>query len=145
MSSLKFLRIALGSIILVGGSALAMTAKLAEPTTRTLTLFDIEQELAARTNAARVSIGLKPLIIDQTLINFARYHTWKMANEIGMVHSGGPYRENIAMGMPTSAEVMKTWLNSSGHYTNIMSESTRMGAACYISPGGTLYWTQEFK
>ena len=50
--------------------------------------------------------------------------------------------ENIAMGPRSTSEVMKGWLNSPGHCSNIMNHHfTEMGAA--ISKDGQ-YWVQVF-
>lgn len=53
--------------------------------------------------------------------------------------------ENIAYGQRTPADVMNTWMNSSGHRANILNSNyTTIGVGCYQAANGTLYWTQLF-
>ncbi len=48
--------------------------------------------------------------------------------------------ENIAKGQRTPQEVMKSWMNSSGHRKNIMSANfTKIGVGYYNGE-----WVQEF-
>jgi uncharacterized protein YkwD len=55
-------------------------------------------------------------------------------------YDGGPMGENIALGYRTEAAVMDGWINSSGHYKNIMkSSATDVGVARVGN-----YWTQVF-
>jgi len=55
--------------------------------------------------------------------------------------------ENIAGGQKTVKEVMKAWLNSPDHCTNIMNPSyTEVGIAIVVNPNSEygIYWTQNF-
>ncbi len=53
--------------------------------------------------------------------------------------------ENIAVGYPTAAAVMKGWMNSSGHRKNILNKSfTRIGLGLATSEDGAKYWVQDF-
>jgi uncharacterized protein YkwD len=62
-----------------------------------------------------------------------------------MVHTSAAVAENIAMGQRNSAEVLNAWMNSSGHRANILNPGhTRIGVAAYTTPGGTIYWCQQF-
>lgn len=62
--------------------------------------------------------------------------------------AGYPYRkvpENIAAGQPTAAEVVRGWMDSPGHRSNILdAELTRIGVGHVL--GGTygVVWTQVF-
>lgn len=52
--------------------------------------------------------------------------------------------ENLAINQGTPEEVMESWIESSGHYTNIMnSKNVSAGIGCY-SQNGHLYWIQCF-
>ena len=52
--------------------------------------------------------------------------------------------ENIAYGQRSPAQVMNSWMNSSGHRANILSTSfTTIGIGCF-EYNGTLYWAQAF-
>lgn len=53
-------------------------------------------------------------------------------------------RENIAAGYRTAESVMDGWMNSSGHYANIMaSENKIVGIGC-VYQAGYWYWVQCF-
>ena len=53
--------------------------------------------------------------------------------------------ENIAYGQRTPEEVMKAWMNSSGHRANIMNANfTTIGIGYYENANGTDYWCQLF-
>jgi uncharacterized protein YkwD len=53
--------------------------------------------------------------------------------------------ENIASGQRTAAEVMQTWMNSSGHRANILSSTyNQIGVGVARDSSGKLYWTQIF-
>ncbi|MDE5859276.1 MAG: CAP domain-containing protein [Oscillospiraceae bacterium] len=52
--------------------------------------------------------------------------------------------ENIAAWQQSADEVMKSWMNSTGHKKNILSDDyTRIGVGCYFYDG-RYYWVQEF-
>lgn len=52
--------------------------------------------------------------------------------------------ENIARGQPTPTAVMNSWMNSTGHRTNILRTSfTHMGVGVLEGSGGP-WWTQVF-
>jgi hypothetical protein len=113
---------------------------------RALSLYDIEQVLAAETNAARIAQGLQPLVVSQGLIESARKHTLNMARQGNIFHGGtsGWDGENVAYGQNSPKEVVNTWMNSSGHRANMLGSHTEMGVSCF-SRNGTLFWTQQFK
>jgi uncharacterized protein YkwD len=53
--------------------------------------------------------------------------------------------ENIAYGYRTPQDVMNAWLNSPGHRANIENASYRaIGIGAAVTPGGVVYWTQDF-
>ena len=116
-----------------------MAAPDAKAPTQKLDLYPID-----RTNAERIKNGLEPLLIDQSLIVSARKHTAWMTNNNTLQHGAG-VAENIAMGQRNSAEVMQSWMNSSGHRANILNGShRRIGVAAFTAPNGTIYWCQQF-
>lgn len=52
--------------------------------------------------------------------------------------------ENIAMGQPTPAAVMDSWMNSPGHRANILNCAFKeLGVGVHMGPGGP-WWTQDF-
>lgn len=56
--------------------------------------------------------------------------------------------ENVAVGQPTPAAVVQAWVNSSGHYANMINGSfTHIGIGCQEGAGGIYggpWWTQVF-
>jgi uncharacterized protein YkwD len=110
-----------------------------------LELTGAEANVLELTNKERVSRGLPPLTIDESLVESARQHAFWMASRRTMQHTSKPVGENIAMGQNNSNEAVRTWMNSSGHRANILSRSwNRVGAAAYTSPEGRIYWCLQF-
>ncbi len=59
-------------------------------------------------------------------------------------YSWSAYGENIAVGRPTPAAVMKDWMNSPGHRRNILRcDLTDIGVGLREGTGGP-WWTQDF-
>jgi uncharacterized protein YkwD len=115
---------------------------------RKLALYDIEQELLAYTNAARIRHGLKPLMVDQAVLNSSRSHAIWMSQNGSMTHGrlNGVSGEIIAAGQPSSESVVNAWLNSPGHRALLLSPSFRfVGMACYRRGNGQIYWCEQFK
>ena len=51
--------------------------------------------------------------------------------------------ENIANGQRTAAEVMNSWMNSSGHRANILNSAyNQIGVGVARDKNGNLFWTQ---
>lgn len=108
-------------------------------------MHPIETDIVAWTNAQRTQFGLAPLAIDAGLLHSARQHAAWMTNTRNLVHTGMAVGENIAMGQPTTSQVMADWMRSSGHRANILNPSyTRIGVAAYSAPDGTVFWCQQF-
>lgn len=120
---------------------------------------NFEQEVIRLTNIERQKAGLKPLIEDWELSRVARHKSMDMAQLNYFSHTsptyGSPfdmikaygltYRsagENIAKGQRTPQQVVRAWMNSSGHRANILNSSyTHIGVG-YEANGH--YWTQMF-
>lgn len=119
----------------------------------------VEEQVLSLVNQERSKAGLKPLQMDWELQRVARTKSQDMKNKNYFSHTsptyGSPfdmmkqfgisYRsagENIAQGQRTPQEVMNSWMNSSGHRANILSNSfTHIGVG-YEANGN--YWTQMF-
>lgn len=130
------------------------------PDTNPLSLH--ESQVFDIVNKERVSRGLAPLKFDSELSRIARIKSQDMIDKKYFSHTsptyGSPFQmmekfglrfsaagENIAYGQKTAAEVMKVWMNSSGHKANILSEAyTHIGVGVAKMANGTLYWTQMF-
>lgn len=53
--------------------------------------------------------------------------------------------ENIAYGQRTPQEVMRDWMNSPGHRSNILNGTyNQIGVGLGKNSRGVLYWTQMF-
>lgn len=108
------------------------------------TLHQVEQNLIDLTNAERARHGLGPLRLDAWLLKSARSHAGWMARTGKMVHTSAAVAENIALGQQTSAEAVRSWMNSTGHRANMLGNYTRVGAAAYTGSGGRIYWCLQF-
>jgi uncharacterized protein YkwD len=108
-------------------------------------LRQIEKNIVMYTNEERKRYGLPPLTIDPELVKSARHHAiWMTANQT-LQHTSQPVAENIAVGQPNSCDVVRSWMNSSGHRANILSGGHgRIGVAAYRTASGTIYWCQQF-
>jgi len=113
---------------------------------RHLNLLPIEENIVKYTNAQRAKYGLAALEIDHDLMDSARQHAAWMASSRSLVHTSRPVAENIAMGQPHSQSAVSDWMSSSGHRANILNRGYRqIGVAAYRTPGGTIYWCQQFR
>jgi uncharacterized protein YkwD len=108
-------------------------------------LLQIEANVVSYTNNERARYGLPPLQVDKQLMKTAREHcSWMTWNRI-FQHTRRPVAENIAMGQPSSQDVVRTWMNSSGHRANILNPNHRhIGVGAYRTESGTIYWVQQF-
>ena len=96
-----------------------------------------------------------PLIKNSFLMSYAQKWTNKMAVENKLYHSNMKdivslgfnfVAENIAYGQKSPEEVMKTWLKSPGHRSNILnSKFTDIGCGMSLSENGKLYWCVCFE
>ncbi|WLR44373.1 CAP domain-containing protein [Bacillus carboniphilus] len=121
----------------------------------------IEEEVVELTNAQRQKVGLTSYQHDWELQRTARYKSCDMRDNGYFSHQspvyGSPFEmmssfgisyqtagENIAKGQTSAQQVVNSWMNSSGHRANILSQKfTHIGVGyCSSSQGG--YWTQMF-
>ncbi len=124
-------------------------------------------EVIRLTNQERTSRGLSPLAKHNQLSRAAQKHARAMADQDFYSHTGkdgsspgdrlnregyvGGAGENIAVGYVTPAEVVKGWMDSSGHRANILNPSYLAIGAGYFKvspdPGQVkfeTYWVQVF-
>lgn len=113
-------------------------------------------------NEERAKNNLKPLKMSEELRSIANLKARDMADKGYFDHNsptyGSPFQmlqkfgvhyksagENIAAGQKTAAEVMQSWMNSSGHRANILNASfTEIGIGYYEGGSYGTYWTQIF-
>jgi uncharacterized protein YkwD len=108
-------------------------------------LRSVESKIVDQTNAERARYGLRPLVLDDHLLESARKHAAWMTNRGLLQHTSLPVAENIAMGQRTCNEAVRDWMNSPGHRANILNPGyTRIGAAAFTAPNGTPFWCQQF-
>lgn len=125
-------------------------------------ITDQSKQILDLVNAERSKQGLQPLKLHQTLNDVATIKSKDMRDNNYFDHNspsyGTPFQmmkrfgieyksagENIAAGQKTASEVMRSWMNSSGHRANILNgKYTHLGVG-YATGGkyGT-YWTQQF-
>ncbi len=121
-----------------------------------------EAEVIRLTNVERAQNGLSALRTDWQLSRVARYKSTDMRDKNYFSHQsptyGSPFdmmksfnisyrsaAENIAVGQVTPQEVVKSWMNSSGHRANILSSSVTYIGVGYAKGGSYRhYWTQMF-
>lgn len=130
-----------------------------------------EQKVLSLVNQERKKARKKPLKWDEKLARAARYHAKDMATEGYFDHDtqdkkGNKFvvvcdydkrltafygeelmtsAENIAYGQSTPEEVMKTWMRSAGHKSNILGKHELLGVGFYRDPKTkTTYWVQTF-
>ncbi|KAG8059193.1 hypothetical protein GUJ93_ZPchr0002g25202 [Zizania palustris] len=118
---------------------------------------DLRMQFLARQNAARSAVGLPPLMWDERVAGYARRYAESRRGDCALVHSSGPYGENLFWGSGTGwspAQAVGAWLAEQpqynywsnrcyggmcGHYTQIMwRASRRVGCAmvtCYNGRG----------
>jgi len=116
------------------------------------------------TNAERSRAGLSTLRTNSRLMQAAQLQADQMARlgRLDHVLSGATYprpedrlaavgyswqayAENIAYGQRSPQEAVSSWMQSSGHRTNMLNPSlTEMGAGYARDTGGRAYWVQVF-
>lgn len=128
----------------------------------TVTTTAQENEVARLVNVERARAGLQSLKLNWQLSRCARYKSADMASKGYFDHNsptyGSPFTmmqnfglrfsaagENIAYGQRTPAEVMRDWMNSPGHRSNIMNRTyNEIGVGLAKNSRGVCYWTQQF-
>ena len=123
----------------------------------------LEADVVRIVNEERAKAGCNtPLTADDRLIAAARGHSADMAARNYFSHTtpegvqfatritNAGYRwsgagENIAKGQRTPADVMTSWMNSSGHRANILNCGFKnIGVGVAADAQGSLVWTQNF-
>jgi pathogenesis-related protein 1 len=79
---------------------------------------DSPQDFLNAHNSARASVGVGPMRWDNTVAAFARSYINGLRDGCRMVHSGGPYGENLAWGRPDLAGTgaVKMWVDERANY-----------------------------
>ncbi|MEG1142431.1 MAG: CAP domain-containing protein, partial [Clostridia bacterium] len=120
------------------------------------------QQVLDLVNQERAKQGLSSLTLDVTLQKSAMAKSKDMAINNYFDHNSPTYGsvsnmlnnfgikwrangENIAKGQTSAAQVMNSWMNSSGHRANILKSGfTHIGIGIYKNANGQILWTQQF-
>lgn len=116
---------------------------------------DSAQTFVDLQNAARADVGVAPLAWDDTLAAYARRYAGERKGDCKLVHSGGPYGENIFWGSGnwTAGDAVAAWVlekrdyncsdgscaagRSCGHYAQIVwANTSRVGCAAVTCDAG---------
>lgn len=128
--------------------------------------YEYCEEVLKLVNQVRAEVGVAPLVMDYsmqkasdvrgkeivTLFEHTRPNgsiCFTALDEAGISYMTAG--ENIAWGQRTPEEVMDSWINSEGHYKNIINPSYgRIAVSCYYDPNSDIaswngcYWVQMF-
>ncbi|KAI3833624.1 hypothetical protein MKX03_010668 [Papaver bracteatum] len=114
-----------------------------------------EQQFLAAHNAARAEVNVGALVWDNNVAAYAANYANQRAGDCKLIHSGGPYGENIAWGSGNLAigAAVNLWVSEKsnynyqsnscqgvcGHYTQVVwRNSLRLGCASRTcNNGGT--------
>jgi uncharacterized protein YkwD len=152
----------LGITILIGVSIFCFPSKTVKMLSMDLSFNEFE--IFEITNAEREKKKVPPLELSYELCKAAKLHAQNMANLNRMSHvlsikgfetmsqrvkwsgyEGGSMGENIAMGQKNPAAAMVAWVNSPGHYSNIMGRGyTDIGVGIAYNEKGTPFYCQVF-
>eukprot|EP01018_Ginkgo_biloba_P006473 Gb_11042 [translate_table: standard] len=115
-------------------------------------------------NYARAKVGVFPLLWDYKVESYARWWAEQRKVDCQMIHSHGPYGENIFWGTGqdwTPLDAVKFWVDEKqyysyanntcdgnemcGHYTQIVwRDSRRLGCARIVCDNGNLFMTCNY-
>lgn len=110
-------------------------------------------EVLRQVNELRASSGLGALKMNPQMLEDAMQRSAELAVKFSHTRPDGSpcftvnneiLSENIALGQMSPTAVMESWINSPGHYANIMTsyyDSIGIGAVIH---NGVTYWTQIF-
>ena len=116
--------------------------------------YAMAYEVFNRINKERIAVGVKPLVIDDGLMEAAMQraaecsvyydHTRPNGSTCFSAASGKMYGENIAIGYGSVNDVMTGWMTSQGHKDNILAaryDCVGVGVFCI---NGQYSWVQCF-
>lgn len=125
-------------------------------------ITSLENEVVRLVNVERSKAGVPALVQNSEVGRVARIKSEDFVKNNYFSHTsptyGSPFDmlksfgitftaagENIASGQKTAADVMNSWMNSSGHKANILSSTyNKIGVGVAKDSNGSIYWTQMF-
>lgn len=158
------------SSLIYPGQKINIPSAFNEPTTPTTSttpsvpddIKALETEVIRLVNVERSKAGVPALSTNNKLSDVARIKSRDFVNNNYFSHNsptyGSPFdmiksfgisytsaAENLASGHRSAAEAMNSWMNSSGHRTNILNPTyNQIGVGVARDSKGNLYWTQMF-
>ena len=111
-----------------------------------------ENQVLNLVNQERLKAGVAPLEMDNELFDAAKIRSKEIKTYFSHTRPDGSscfsispklMGENIAWGQRTPKEVMKTWMNSPPHRSNILDPSFKSMGVGYFKKGSS-YWVQLF-
>jgi len=111
-----------------------------------------ESQVLDLVNKERSKVGAAPLKMDNELFNAAKIRTKEIKIKFSHTRPDGSQYyslsskilgENIAYGQKTPSAVMKSWMNSPMHKSNILNPRYKSIGIGYLG-GGSSYWVQLF-
>lgn len=155
-----------------GGKSVSKLVNVEDPNAPLITIpvvpeisnlgVDWQADMLAAVNKLRRSKGLAALKQCTALDNAAQRYAKVMADTGHFDHTGpdgrSPWdrfqaegyvytsaRENIAYGQKNVDDVMTAWIDSPGHYLNLVAEDVAdIGVGAYRNAEGVIYWAQAF-
>ena len=121
--------------------------------------FDYSEanEVLQKLNHLRRQMSLPELILDEQLMSAAMQRAAEISIYFSHTRPSGETcftalpsgytsaAENIAIGQTDAARVMEGWVNSTGHFANMISSTkTAVGIGCFYQSDGTKSWVQLF-
>lgn len=119
--------------------------------------YGFANDVLALVNQTRAEKGVAPVKLDESLLETAMQRAAELSLYYSHTrpdgsscftassHTATRRSENIAIGYNTPDKVMNGWINSPGHYANIMdADVTSIGIGCFINSEGTYNWVQFF-
>jgi uncharacterized protein YkwD len=156
--------LSMATVICVIGLCSRPAQSMGPSGTRPASASAVAAEVVHLTNVERTRDGRTALRANRRLMRAAQIHAEQMARAGQMAHvlpnaayprsedrlAAADYRwqtygENVALGQSNAAEVLKSWMHSPGHRTNILNRDfTEMGAGYAIDRAGQPYYVQVF-
>nr|WAU86940.1 birch protein [Betula platyphylla] len=91
---------------------------------------DTQQDYLKAHNDARAAVGVAPLTWDNKVAAYAKDYANKRIGDCNLVHSGGPYGENLTSSADLSGTAtVKMWVDEKADY-NYNSNSCAAGKVC---------------
>ncbi|KAI4318741.1 hypothetical protein MLD38_032411 [Melastoma candidum] len=126
---------------------------------------DSPDDFVAAHNAARQEVGVGPMSWDDTVASYAQQYAGQRAGDCQLIHSGGPYGENIAGGSGdlSGVDAVNMWVGEKSdyhydsntctapegssclHYTQVVwRDSVRLGCAKVTCASGGTFITCNY-